>query len=93
MRLFTTRTNHVEFSETARQMLVMAAQGYCNEDIAKHFETSEQTVKNAFKDIYNYMGASNRAHAVVLCYERGILECPRCRREKELEQRLGMAIQ
>ena len=69
------------------RILTRIAEGFENGDIAKEFATSNQVIKNAIRHLYDFLGASNRAHAVAICYQRGILQieprsleevCPRC---------------
>jgi len=74
-------------SAAAVRVLTMIAEGYENGDIAKEFGTTPQVIKNSIRQLYDYLGASNRAHAVAVCYQRGILRvepipagevCARC---------------
>lgn len=64
----------LNLSPDALRILSMIADGYENRDIAKEFGTNVQNVKNALRALYDHLGASNRAHAVAICYQRGILK-------------------
>lgn len=58
----------------ATRILTLVAEGYENQDIARELGTNVQSIKNALRLLYDHLGASNRAHAVALCYQRGILK-------------------
>ena len=47
--------------------------GYENRDIATHFRTSGQAVKNMLRTINLKLGADNRTHAVAVCFRNGWL--------------------
>jgi hypothetical protein len=47
--------------------------GYENRDIASHFQTSGQAVKNMLRTINLKLGADNRTHAVAVCFRNGWL--------------------
>jgi len=47
--------------------------GYENSDIASHFQTSKQAVKNMLRTINLKLGADNRTHAVAVCFRNGWL--------------------
>jgi hypothetical protein len=47
--------------------------GYENGDIADHFQTSRQAVKNMLRTINLKLGADNRTHAVSICFRNNWL--------------------
>jgi hypothetical protein len=47
--------------------------GYENHDIAKHFQTTAQAVKNMLRTVNLKLGADNRTHAVSICFRNGWL--------------------
>ena len=55
------------------EILGLIAQGYHSKQIADKSGTSYQTVKNQASTILMKLGAVNRAHAVSLAKERGLL--------------------
>jgi DNA-binding NarL/FixJ family response regulator len=50
------------------QLLELLSYGYENGDIADHFQTSLQAVKNMLRTINLKLGADNRTHAVAICF-------------------------
>ncbi len=60
---------------TSKEMKVMEllSYGYENRDIAKHFQTTAQAVKNMLRTINLKLGADNRTHAVAICFRNGWL--------------------
>jgi DNA-binding NarL/FixJ family response regulator len=50
------------------QLLELLSYGYENGDIADHFQTSLQAVKNMLRTINLKLGADNRTHAVSICF-------------------------
>lgn len=60
------------------EILRLIAQGYLNKQIADKSGTACQTVKNQVSIILRKLGAYNRAHAVLLAQEDGLL----CRKER-----------
>jgi len=50
------------------QLLELLSYGYENCDIADHFQTSLQAVKNMLRTINLKLGADNRTHAVSICF-------------------------
>jgi DNA-binding CsgD family transcriptional regulator len=57
-----------------RKILVFAAQGETNLEIAMRLGTSEQTIKNYWVRIRERLGAINAPHAIYLAYKNGVLE-------------------
>jgi DNA-binding NarL/FixJ family response regulator len=50
------------------QLVELLSYGYENGDIADHFQTSLQAVKNMLRTINLKLGADNRTHAVSICF-------------------------
>ncbi|HEY1732496.1 MAG TPA: LuxR C-terminal-related transcriptional regulator [Terriglobales bacterium] len=55
------------------EVLELLSFGYENRDIASHFRTSGQAVKNMLRTINLKLGADNRTHAVAVCFRNGWL--------------------
>lgn len=55
------------------QLLELLSYGYENCDIADHFQTSLQAVKNMLRTINLKLGADNRTHAVSICFRNSWL--------------------
>lgn len=55
------------------EVLELLSYGYENRDIATHFRTSGQAVKNMLRTINLKLGADNRTHAVAVCFRNGWL--------------------
>jgi DNA-binding NarL/FixJ family response regulator len=56
-----------------RQVLRLVAQGMSNKQIAQHLDITERTVKFHMTSIFNKLGAENRAQAIALAAQRGLL--------------------
>ena len=54
-------------------MVALVAHGYPNKLIASALGISEQTVKNHVSSAMRKLGADNRAHAVVLALQQGLV--------------------
>jgi len=54
--------------------LVLVANGLDNEDAAKKFGVSVNTFRNHMFNLMKKLGANNRAHAIVLAIQNGIIE-------------------
>jgi len=63
-------------SARERGVLRLVAAGLSNRQIAEALSISERTVKFHFPAIFNKLGAENRAQAVALAAERGLLSTP-----------------
>jgi len=63
-------------SARERGVLRLVAAGLSNRQIAKTLSISERTVKFHVTAIFNKLGAENRAQAVALAAERGLLSTP-----------------
>ncbi|HKV45394.1 MAG TPA: response regulator transcription factor [bacterium] len=56
-----------------RQVLRLVAQGMSNKQIARQLAITERTVKFHMTSIFNKLGAENRAQAIALAAQRGLL--------------------
>lgn len=65
------RSGLSELSRRERQVLDLVAQGLSNEEIASRLALAQKTVRNHVTHIYEKLGVSNRARAVVLAREAG----------------------
>jgi DNA-binding NarL/FixJ family response regulator len=63
-------------SNRERGVLRLIAAGLSNRQIAKTLSISERTVKFHVTAVFNKLGAENRAQAVALAAERGLLSTP-----------------
>ena len=66
-------SRYQRLTERELEILKLIAQGYLNKGIATELGTSTQTVKNQVSAILTKLGAYNRAHAVLLATERGLM--------------------
>ncbi|QFR02997.1 response regulator transcription factor [Streptomyces phaeolivaceus] len=53
--------------------MTLVARGTANREIARELFISEATVKTHLTHLYTKLGAKDRAAAVAIAYERGIL--------------------
>jgi DNA-binding NarL/FixJ family response regulator len=60
-------------SARERQVLRLVARGRSNKQIAKELVITERTVKFHMTSIFNKLGADNRAQAIAIAAERGLL--------------------
>jgi DNA-binding NarL/FixJ family response regulator len=58
------------------EILRALAEGPSNKQIARDLWLSDQTIKYHLTNIYRKLGVSSRTEAVVLAYERGVIENP-----------------
>ena len=56
-----------------RQILTLMARGFANKEIARELGITERTVKFHVSEILARLAVSNRAHAVAVAQERGLL--------------------
>jgi DNA-binding NarL/FixJ family response regulator len=63
-----------ELTERESQVLVLVAQGYSNAELAGILSIAESTAKTHVKRILAKIGARDRAQAVVIAYQAGLLE-------------------
>jgi DNA-binding NarL/FixJ family response regulator len=67
------RRSHGELSERERSVLRLVAEGLPNKQIARALSITERTVKFHLASAFNKLGADNRAQAVALASQRGLL--------------------
>ncbi len=60
-------------SERERQVLRLVARGRANKQIARDLGITERTVKFHMTSIFNKLGADNRAQAIAIAAQRGLL--------------------
>jgi non-specific serine/threonine protein kinase len=60
-------------SEREQQVLRRLAEGMTNKQIARELFVAESTVKSYVTGIFNKLGVDNRAHAVAVAVQRGLL--------------------
>jgi DNA-binding NarL/FixJ family response regulator len=60
-------------TQREREILSLLAQGQANKEIGERLSITERTVKFHVSRILARLGASNRAHAVTIAQERGLL--------------------
>jgi DNA-binding NarL/FixJ family response regulator len=63
----------VILTEKELHLLELLSYGYENGDVAEHFHTSLQAVKNMPRTIDLKLGADNRTHAVAISFRNGWL--------------------
>jgi DNA-binding NarL/FixJ family response regulator len=56
------------------QILECLAEGYSNKTVAHTLEITEETVKSHLKNLYEKLGASDRAHAVAIALRQTLIE-------------------
>jgi DNA-binding NarL/FixJ family response regulator len=62
-----------ELSGREREVLALVARGRSNREIARSLFVSEATVKTHLGHVYDKLGVKDRAAAVAVAYERGVL--------------------
>jgi DNA-binding NarL/FixJ family response regulator len=67
------RRSRGELSDRERAVLRLVAQGLPNKQIARALTITERTVKFHLASAFNKLGADNRAQAVALASQRGLL--------------------
>lgn len=70
------RTSDARGSLTLREMQILEclADGQANKTIANRFSVTEETVKSHLKNLYEKLGASDRAHAVAIALRQRLIE-------------------
>lgn len=68
-----THVDEPPLSEREIAVLKLAAAGGSNKQIARELAISEQTVKGHMSNAFGKLGASDRAHAVAMAVQRGVI--------------------
>lgn len=70
------RTTASKSSLTLREMQILEclAEGMTNKEIAIRLQVSDETIKSHSKNLYDKLGASDRAHAVAIALRQSIIE-------------------
>lgn len=63
----------MKLTDRQKQVLDFIARGLLNKQIGAELGISEQTVKNHITNLLRKLGALNRAHAVMIAKEEGLL--------------------
>jgi DNA-binding CsgD family transcriptional regulator len=63
----------ITLSEREQQVLDLIAEGMTNAAIGHRLGLSEHTVKSRMRTLLRHLAASDRAHAVAIGYQRGLL--------------------
>ena len=73
-KIYETRKDSKGLSSREAEVLVIAAKGSNNREIAKEMGLSENSVKMFLKRAFFKLGAANRAEAVQLAVRRGLIK-------------------
>ncbi len=64
----------VSITEQRAEILNLIAHGWTNQQIADRYSVNIETIKTTIKLIYRALGARNRAHAVAIAHQQGIID-------------------
>ena len=60
-------------TDREREVLVLIARGLSNQELAEQLFIADNTVKTHVKRIFTKIGARDRAQAIVIAYESGLV--------------------
>jgi DNA-binding NarL/FixJ family response regulator len=60
-------------TDREREVLVLIARGFSNQELAEQLFIADNTVKTHVKRIFTKLGARDRAQAIVIAYESGLM--------------------
>jgi DNA-binding NarL/FixJ family response regulator len=60
-------------TDREREVLVLIARGLSNQELAEQLFIADNTVKTHVKRIFTKLGARDRAQAIVIAYESGLV--------------------
>jgi DNA-binding NarL/FixJ family response regulator len=63
-----------ELTDKEREVLVLVAKGFSNNQIAERLHRSPFTVRHHVSQVISKLGAVNRAEAAALAVQRGLLD-------------------
>lgn len=66
--------SNVHITRRELEILALVGMGFSNEEAAKKLDVRVNTVRNHIWNLMQKMGAKNRAHAIVLAVQNGIIE-------------------
>lgn len=67
-------SSHFSLTEREKEVLLALTKGYSNQQLAELLTVSQKTVHNHLYNIYDKIGVSTRAEAIVWAMESGFLE-------------------
>lgn len=80
-----------KLSERELDVLQRIANGLSNRETGRALDVSEETIKTCMQRIFRKLGARDRAHAVAIGYQQGLLIGARAASRTEDTVRLGAA--
>ncbi|WP_283133182.1 response regulator [Rhizohabitans arisaemae] len=73
-RLATTSPRVADLTEREREVLTLIGRGRSNPEIAQALQVSPSTVKNHVTNLFGKIGVRDRAQAVIVAYETGLID-------------------